>query len=90
MANIINAKDRFNLEPEFDGCIYTTDENGSIGVRSITLDMEIYQDENGYRLTSNGDIKERKELAEFLWVAAILLDSEERYKPDADMAGHNY
>ena len=90
MNNIINAKTRFKSGIEFDGCEYTIDEDANFGVRALSKDMELYKDKNGFHLKSKGGRKERQALAEFLWVAVTLIDSEEKYKPDMDMIGIDY
>jgi len=66
-----------------------TDNEGDLGVCSLGREISIA------RLNDNeflvGDkLMNREALAEFLWVAAIFVDSEKRYYPDLNLVGCDY
>jgi hypothetical protein len=89
MSKIINARARFKTGIDFYDCGYTVDDIGNIGVRSSLKDIELFKDEYGWHLKSNGGSKSIASLAEFLWVAATLIDGEGKHKPDVEMVGYN-
>ena len=86
MSNVVS------LFPDFSHCEYF-DERGQVGVKLKDSDLAITpMDSSVIKVTLGGlsGAFTRAELAEFLHVAACLLDSEYRYLPDMDMAGMNY
>lgn len=83
MGDVINIK-----EDEFKHCIYT-DHGDFTGLS--TPDWSMYIAPIGLdNFSFNGRAFTREELAEFLHVALVLIDSEDRYKPDIDMVKLKY
>lgn len=66
--------------------------DGIVGVININNSAECVSND-GINVIMSGDIciefKSRKEMAEWLWMAAILVDSEERYK-NGEYVGLDY
>ncbi len=61
------------------------------GLFTIDESIEIEVTYDGLVKVKSGEAEmDRKSLAEFLWAAAIFLDSEERYKPEGEIVGLNY
>ena len=72
---------------------YTKDNNDRFGVAMKTNEIQISQaEQENFILATLGNQKlmSREKLAEFLWVAAYMLDSEQRHLPDVDLIGLNY
>lgn len=88
MSNVIKVD--FKGEDEKNG--YSMDGAGVAGVINKTTNMELWEHEKGlfeiHKHESTPSLS-RKEMAEFLWMAAYLLDSEGRYKFD-EYVGLNY
>jgi len=86
MTNIIKVD--FKGEDEKNG--YTTYDDGSIGVVNKTTKMKMCSSGEGFFIyVDKGGLINRKEMAEFLWMSAYMLDSEGRYKFDK-YVGLNY
>lgn len=72
---------------------YTKGEKDRIGVALKTNEIQIEQVEmDNFLLATLGNQKlmSREKLAEFLWVAAFMVDSERRHLPEVDLVGINY
>lgn len=66
-----------------------TDNEGDLGVSSLGREISICRlNDNSFLVGEK--LMDRKELAEFLWVAAIFVDSEKRFHPDIDLIGCDY
>lgn len=90
MGKVINL---FSNEEDLKHCSYFTDEfdalglamkDGSLSIRPLnskTIEVSF---------CDNFRVFERSEIAEFLKVAAIFVDSEDRYLPELDLIGMNY
>ena len=92
MTNITSINKNKIPEIEFVNIDYFMQE-GSFGLTMKDLTLELYDTgDNEFCINAlkSSQIIDRKKLAEFLWVAATLLDSEERYRPDVDLVGVNY
>lgn len=89
MSNVIDLLD---YNTDLKACSYY-DENGNIGVimrdRSLTL-IPLNKTDIELRLGDESFVFNRNQLAEFLNIASVLLDSEQRFFPDFDLAGLNY
>jgi hypothetical protein len=91
MSNIIKFPDK---ESEFEHISYTEGvDDDSIGLamldKSIGL-ARINDSEFAFAMGEDAQVYSREELAEFLWVAAYLLDSEQRHLPKLDLIGCDY
>jgi len=90
MSNVINL---FNSEGDLNNCSYFSDEYDAIGLtmrdRSLSVrplsatTVEVMLGKEYWAF-------QRGELAEFLKVAAILVDSEDRWLPEVELIGMNY
>jgi hypothetical protein len=88
MSNVIKAD--FKGEDEKNG--YSTQDGSVIGVINKTTGLELFEPCKGefdVFKSENTQCLDRKEMAQFLWMAAHLLDSEGRYKFD-EYVGLNY
>jgi len=66
-----------------------TDNEGDLGVSALGREIAICE-LNKNEFVVGDKLISREALAEFLWVAAIFVDSEKRYHPDIDLVGCNY
>lgn len=67
--------------------------DGDIGVFNKANNIELIGSRGEFALIDEfGGIEftDRKDLAEFLWMCASLVDSEERYRPQGELIGANY
>ena len=86
MSNVIKVD--FKGEDERNG--YSTLNGKMIGVVNKSIDMELIQTgDNLFEVFKEFGGLERKEMSEWLWMAAYMLDSEGRYKFD-EYVGLNY
>ena len=93
MDNIIEFRAK---SKEIDGDLVSvsyTDNNNDLGI--ATLDRKIgiarVNDDDFIFITPDGEqYHDRAGLAEFLWVAATLLDSKQKHHPDVDLIGCDY
>jgi len=80
------------FEDDLKDCTYI-DVDGDIGVsmRDKTL-MVVPINSTSFEVVLGGELRiyNRNELAEFIKVASILIDSEDRWLPKFDLIGHNY
>ncbi len=93
MSNVVSI-DVYNknLDSSNPDRFLYTEEDGLLGIKTISGSIKItdsgfgllYVDGRATLPTS------REALSEFLWAAAIFLDSEERYKPEGDFPALNY
>ena len=88
MSNVINL-----FRNELKHCSYY-EKNNEIGVATLdkTL-MVIPLNVDEFEVVINNldsYVFDRNELAEFLHVAAICVDSEQRHLPEIELVGHNY
>lgn len=85
MSNVIEVD--FNVS-EKNG--YSALDNKMIGVVNKTTNMELCESGEGFEVFIEGRANlSREEMAEWLWMAAYMLDSEGRYKFD-EYVGLNY
>ena len=90
MSNIIQFRD--STTPD-DDLINYMNRDGDIGVTNIDKKIAVIRlNKNEFTvITPDGEqFYNRKELAEFLWFAAIFIDSEERWRKDGEMVSCNY
>jgi len=83
----------FDAEKDFKWSNYFKDCHGAIGVCSNDKSIAIRPLNSStveINLGSETKVFDRRELAEFLKISAILLDSEDRYLPPYDLVGMNY
>ena len=66
-----------------------TDNEGDLGVSTLGREIAICE-LNKLEFLIGDKLISREALAEFLWVAAIFVDSEKRYYPEVDLVGCNY
>lgn len=69
------------------------DNEGDIGVstRDRLIGVDRLNDNEFLLITPCGSqVHSRASLAEFLWVSATLLDSEEKWRPEMDLVGCDY
>jgi hypothetical protein len=86
MSNVIKVD--FKGEDEKNG--YSTFNKNLIGVVNKATELEMIQGVGGFLIISDNLASiDRKEMAEWLWMAAHMLDSEGRYKFD-EYVGLNY
>lgn len=73
-----------------ESCSYT-DSKGSLGVINEQAGIELIFDGSRPLILSNdiAEFKDRKELAEFLWMCVRLVDSEGRWEK-SEYVGMNY
>jgi len=83
-GNIIN----FKVSDDLKNVTYTNN-NGDLGVRSLSEDLSIAK-LNSSEFLINDKLIDRETLAEFLWVAATFVDSEEKWRPNLELIGGNY
>jgi hypothetical protein len=84
MGNIIDFPDHQNSELKHTTY---TEGDGDMGVSTLDQNIEIVRlnDSEFVVMTPNGStVHSRDRLSEFLWVAAIFLDSEKRNLPAAE------
>jgi len=89
MGSILQFRD---VEKEFKHVSYF-DNDRSIGLKLKNSALTIEPlNKNDVLLVIHGKsiVFQRKELAEFLWVSSVLLDSEERHRPNGKLVGRNY
>ena len=87
MGDVVNF-DRSDLV----SCSYY-DLGGDFGVTMRDRSMQIVRlnkDEFEFGAFGESQVFKRAELAEFLQVATIFIDSENKYLPNADLIGSNY
>ena len=88
MSNVINL-----FADELKHCSYY-EKNDEVGVAMLDKSlMVIPLNVDEFELVINGlnsYVFDRAELAEFLHVAAVCIDSEQRYLPKVDLCGRNY
>jgi hypothetical protein len=91
MSIVIKFPDK---ESEFDHVGYTEGiDDESIGMAMLDSSIglaRVNDSEFAFALGEDARIYTRKELAEFLWVAAYLVDSEQRHLPNLDLIGCDY
>ena len=94
MRNVIKFPDVGTIGDELKHCSYTEGvDDSSIGI--ATLDKRIgisrLNDKEFILVTQNDEqVFDREQLAEFLNVASLLIDSENRYMPEIDLIGCDY
>lgn len=75
-------------------CTYFEDQNyGDIGIsmRDDSLQIQVLnKDEIKISMSGHSNVYKRSEIAEFLQVARILVDSEDRFLPFEKLIGYNY
>lgn len=87
MGNVIDL-----FGDDLKSCSYSEDDRGiGLSMRDQTL-MVLPMGPDTYKVILGDEVilYDRKEIAEFLKVAAILVDSEDRWLPEFDLIGHNY
>jgi hypothetical protein len=88
MSNIVNL-----FEKDLISCSYFEPEDGEMGLsmrdRSLMV-LPLNKSEFEVILGDESKVYTRAEIAEFLKVAAIFVDSEGRYMPDMDLIGFEY
>jgi hypothetical protein len=91
MGNIIDFPDHQNSELKHTTY---TEGDGDIGVSTLDQNIEIVRlnDTEFVVITPNGStVHSRDSLSEFLWLAAVFLDSEKRNYPAVDeLVGCDY
>ena len=78
---------------DFKSCTYFKNDEGKIGLQMRDESLAICNERNGeYSLTFHGagQVYTREALAEFIQVAKILIDEQDRYMPNGELAAHNY
>ncbi len=87
MGDVINI-----CEPDTDSFEYIKEGKKLVGIgtknqciKIINMETDLIRVESDPFIHMNRDT-----LVEFLWAAAIFLDSEERYKPEGEIVGLNY
>lgn len=65
------------------------DVEGDLGVSTLGREFAI-SELNKNEFLIGDKLISREALAEFLWVAAIFVDSEKRFHPNIDLVGCNY
>ena len=86
IVNLFSSDDR-----ELKSCGYY--ESGGIGLSMLDKSMTILPlniDEFEVTLGNSSNVYKREELAEFIKVAGVLLDSEDRYLPKLKLIGLDY
>lgn len=90
MGKVINM---FSDEKDFDSCSYFDTEDRLLGVSmrdgSLAI-LPLSNDEIEVVVGDTTQLFKRAELAEFIHVAKILIDSENRHLHDFDYVGLNY
>lgn len=69
------------------------DDNGDLGIATRDRKIGIYRlNDNEFEVVTpdGSQLHDRETLAELLWVAAVFLDSKEKWKPELDLIGCNY
>jgi len=71
------------------------DDGGIVGIENGRHTIQIIKsitNDNVFSILVNNELttQTREELAEFLWAAAYLLDSEKRHEPKGEIVGINY
>ena len=69
------------------------DDNGDLGISTRDRKLGVYRlNDNEFEVVTpdGSQLHSRDSLAELMWVAAIFLDSKERWKPSLDLVGCNY
>jgi len=89
MSNVTNITDINELKH----CEYYEGKNG-IGIRTNNnyIRIERHRHEKDWLLEVGGDFiwMEREKLAEFIQVAKVLIDSEDKFEPKCELIGFNY
>jgi hypothetical protein len=70
-----------------------TDNDGDLGVGTIDSGIQVIRlnDSDFAIVTPDGtQVHNRKSLAEFLWLAAVFMDSQERHRPDGECVACDY
>lgn len=88
MTNIVNL-----FEKDLISCSYFELEGGEMGLsmrdKSLMI-LPLNKFEFEVVLGDESKVYTRAEIAEFLKVAAIFVDSEDKYMPDMDLIGFEY
>lgn len=91
MSNVIKFPVIFD---ELKHCSYTAGQyDDDLGISTLDRSLGICRinDSQFIVITENDEIvMNREQLAEFLHVASILVDSEQRFLPEIDLIGCNY
>lgn len=90
MSDIIKFPDQSD---ELKFTAYTIGDDGYFGVVTKSGEIEISQlNKNEFVVATpfGSNVHNREQLAELIWLAAILLDSEERFRPDVELIGCDY
>ena len=87
---IDNIVDLFPEELKHCSYYELDDEIGVAMLDKSIIVLPLNFKEFEFVLNGESHVFKRKELAEFLHVAALLVDSEQRYVPEIDLLGHNY
>ncbi len=88
-GNIVNLFSENN--EELKGCgYYEVDGIGLAMLDKSLIVLSLNMDDFEVTLGDSSYVYKRHELSEFLKVAAILVDSEDRFLPELDLIGMNY
>ena len=83
----------FPGDSEFSHVSYTAEEGGETGLSMLdrSLGMAFLNDTQVVIITPDGtNVVNRVELAEFAWVLAYFLDSQQKMLPRGDLIGRDY
>tara|TARA_R110002020_G_C16066458_1_gene755861 strand:+ start:118 stop:390 length:273 start_codon:yes stop_codon:yes gene_type:complete len=86
--NVVNL-----FEDELKHCSYWENDELDIGVATLDksiIIVPINKDEIEIVFNGESNLYTRDKLAEFLHVASVFVDYEEKYKPKTDLVGLNY
>ena len=86
MNNVIEL-----IEPDFKNVTYIDD--GDIGVSTRDRSLAVYRlNKDDFEVVYSGGsfVLKRDVLAEFLQVAKVFVDSQDKFKPDLEMIGCDY
>ncbi len=88
---IIKFPSKEDLEGAAGELKYTTytDLHGDLGVSTLGREISICQ-LNKKEFLVGKELISREELSEFLWVAAIFVDSQKKHYPTVDLVGCDY
>lgn len=92
VVQINKKKDNDEIVSEFNHCAYFR-RDGNIGVRLLDDSISVYPLNKGaveIYFNGSGTFLSREKLAEFLHVAAVLLDSDFCYLPGQNLLGGDY
>lgn len=93
MGNVTEFKKKSKDAEDGLTAVSYTDNDGDLGLSTLDKRLEIVRlnDSEFMVITPDGsEVYNRYNLAEFLWVASVFLDSEELYRPAVDLVGCDY